>query len=92
MCSSDPYNFPRPRKETVPFGNSNDPSPMELGAMTDSRAHPNGHGGNGQKRPKLTPALRQQLIKEGKCFYCCQAGHMAIDCPDKKKHMRQARQ
>lgn len=32
---------------------------------------------------KLTPELRAQLAKEGKCFYCRIAGHTAANCPSK---------
>lgn len=85
------YNFPRSR-QTIPFGNGNGPSPMELGAMTDSRSRPNGNNGNGQRRPKLDPALQKQLIKEGKCFYCRQPGHLAINCPEKKKQQQRTKQ
>lgn len=28
---------------------------------------------------------RQQLMKEGKCFWCCRAGHMINTCPLKQK-------
>jgi len=65
-------------------GDSNGPSPMELGAALD--ANPSSLTPNGTKRPKLTPALRQQLIKEGKCFYCRRKGHMAVNCPERRLH------
>lgn len=30
---------------------------------------------------QLTDKERDQLRKEGKCFRCCQKGHMACECP-----------
>lgn len=68
---------------TNPFGHggSNGPTPMELGAALD--ANPSSRTPNGD-RQRLTPALRQQLIKEGKCFYCRKKGHMALNCPERK--------
>lgn len=64
-------------------GGSSGPTPMELGAAIDQRstqARPN------NQRPRLTPVMRQQLIKEGKCFYCRKPGHMALNCPERKKN------
>lgn len=76
---------------------SHGPAPMELGAITStnrpSSYRPNGQNPNGRdpngssspnQRTKLTPELRQQLIKEGKCFYCRKPGHRALQCPEKK--------
>ena len=40
-------------------------------------------------RTKLTPELREQLQKEGKCFYCRKTGHMAYNCPEKGKRQGQ---
>lgn len=68
------------------------PAPMELGAINNT-SRPNGHHPNGRypngssspnQRTKLNPELRQQLIKEGKCFYCRRPGHRALQCPEKK--------
>jgi hypothetical protein len=53
------------------------PTPMELSAIT----HP-----PPRRFEKLTPQLRAQLIREGKCLYCREPGHMAMDCPKKKMH------
>ena len=36
---------------------------------------------NRVKIPKLTDAIRAELIKEGKCFFCRKPGHMLRDCP-----------
>ena len=48
---------------------------------------PIGRGDGDQQRQftKLTPELRQQLLREGKCLYCRQPGHMAVSCPNKGK-------
>lgn len=57
--------------------NRSDPNgatPMDLGAL------PNG---------PLTPELKIQLIREGKCFYCRTGTHLAINCPLKKQHKQQ---
>lgn len=36
---------------------------------------------------RLTLGERNQLMKEGKCFYCKEQGHLSIDCPAKKRAM-----
>lgn len=60
------------------------PAAMELGAVVDSRtmttSQSRPHTTANTKTP-LTPALRAQLLREGKCFYCREAGHMMINCP-----------
>src|SRR5690606_5070197 len=48
----------------------------------------NNNGSQGTQKPKftkLTNELRQQLAKEGKCFYCRKPGHRASDCELAKK-------
>jgi len=80
------YRITKPLPTGNPFGHrggSNGPTPMELGAAVD--AYPSSHTHDGNRRPKLTPALRQQLIKEGKCFFCRRRGHMALNCPERKQ-------
>jgi len=80
------YSITRPAAmPSVPFpsGSSNGPSAMELGATLD--ASHNSPAPRHQPRPRLTPQLRQQLIKEGKCFLCRKPGHMAMNCPERKK-------
>ena len=81
------YATMRSSHQASPFrgGGSNGPAPMELGAAVDAKYSSPAHNGNQRRPPRLTPQLRQQLIKEGKCFYCRQPGHMALDCPEKKK-------
>jgi len=68
-------------------GNSG-PTPMELGAMQQAQPARSYAevAGNKQRIQRLqdSPALRMQLIKEGKCFYCREHGHMALSCPKKK--------
>ena len=34
---------------------------------------------------KLTPEEKNQLAKEGKCFYCKKPGHMVLGCPSHPK-------
>lgn len=43
--------------------------PMELGAMV--------------QRKRLTDAERDKLRLEGKCFYCRNGGHIALNCPER---------
>jgi hypothetical protein len=61
------------------------PTSMELGAMfrpNDNRQR----NSNGKRLPKLTPEMKQQLIKEGKCFFCRKPGHMALQCPLRRQN------
>ena len=63
------------------------PTPMELGAVTNTSRSNNSYQGSSSNKPsydKLTPEQRQQLIKEGRCFYCRETGHRALDCPKRK--------
>ena len=57
-------------------GSGNGPEPMQLGTMTPAKT--------AGRYQRLTPALREQLIKEGRCLYCKQPGHLAINCPNKR--------
>src|ERR1700716_802251 len=55
----------------------------------DARGHRSGSRQAGQ-RPrkvftKLTPEVRAQLLKEGKCLYCRETGHVVAQCPKKPK-------
>jgi hypothetical protein len=61
---------------------SNGPTPMELGAIRPAGNFPIGDGrsAGGGAQGKLTPELRQQLIKEGRCLFCREKGHMRKDC------------
>lgn len=54
--------------------------PMDIDAI--QAAPPQGYG-------KLTPALKLQLMKEGKCFYCRTGQHRAAECPFKKKRIEE---
>ena len=66
--------------------------PMELGALEEPQPRWNGRqneprwkNGGGDASGKLTPELRQKLIKEGRCFYCRETGHRALACPKRKQ-------
>ena len=41
---------------------------------------------------KLTPEECAQLAKEGRCFRCCQQGHLAKDCPKNMSPQAKARE
>jgi hypothetical protein len=36
-----------------------------------------------EKIPKLTPELKKQLKKEGRCYFCLKVGHITKTCPKK---------
>jgi hypothetical protein len=81
-----------PRKAIIPnqtfrSGGNSGPVAMELGAATASSRTANAGPGRSDdsRRLKLTPNLRQQLIQEGKCFYCRRKGHMALNCPERSQ-------
>ena len=44
-----------------------------------------GSGSNSSSTPRLTDAEKANLMKEGKCFYCREQGHVSRSCPKKKK-------
>ena len=46
-------------------------TPMDIGSFT--------------RTPKLTPESRAQCIREGRCFFCRQQGHVAENCDLKKE-------
>ena len=61
-------------------------TPMELGAIhagpsTSRTSYP---------RNKLTPAERDKLRREGRCFYCRELGHVAERCPKKPGNDKKA--
>lgn len=37
------------------------------------------------KSGKLSDETRIQLMKEGRCFYCKEIGHLSLECPVKKR-------
>ena len=59
---------------------SNQPVPMELGAVSQRR------GNQQPARKPLTEKEKEALRKRNGCFYCRKpnAGHMSFDCPLKK--------
>jgi hypothetical protein len=66
---------------------TNASTPMEVnnvnaGMFTDSQMEHDGDiSVNAVRFQKLTPAERQQLMKEGRCFRCRERGHMSNACP-----------
>lgn len=38
-----------------------------------------------KKIEKLTPETRAQCIKEGRCLFCREPGHIVVNCPKKNK-------
>lgn len=53
--------------------------PMELGNIYTQRSPNNG----------LRTEDRQRFVNEGRCFYCKERGHIAINCPKKKKRSQE---
>jgi hypothetical protein len=51
--------------------------PISIGRAQNTNTTPGMQG-------RLTTEDWQELLKDGKCFYCKQKGHMARDCPIKK--------
>jgi hypothetical protein len=62
--------------------------PMDLGNVnvTKDKAKSRTPRQASKPRPPLTQAERATLTEQGGCFYCRKAGHIATDCPEKKKH------
>jgi hypothetical protein len=44
---------------------------------------------NTTQRTRLTPELRTQLAREGRCFYCREKGHQSYDCAKAKEAKKQ---
>lgn len=63
---------------------SGGPTPMELGAFN---APPRRDPTKSHFR-KLTPEEREELRRTGRCFYCRQPNHRALDCPSRPKQDR----
>lgn len=57
------------------------PTPMELGALNASSRR----DGSKPRYQKLTPEEREELRRTGRCFYCRQPNHRALDCPQRPK-------
>lgn len=77
------YYTPTPQQysqQALPRFTNNGAVPMDIDAI--QAAPPQGYS-------KLTPALKLQLIKEGKCFYCRTGQHRAAECPLRKKKDQQ---
>ena len=71
---------PQRRVDFWPRGRNNfaappsmQPVPMELGNV------------NAQRAPALSREARQRLINEGRCFYCKEHGHRALECPKRNR-------
>ena len=79
-----------------PKYDSDGPTPMDLNAMPDRAPNRGRHQQSGGQRPqhnraqspgqqrqftRLTPELRSKLMQEGKCLYCREPGHIAVNCP-----------
>jgi hypothetical protein len=63
-------NSSTPSASTSSSSSSSGPAPMEIDSII--------------KFPKkLTPAEKEKLAKEGRCFRCQEKGHQIPDCPKK---------
>lgn len=40
---------------------------------------------NNSSRPKMTDQEKKQLMRDGRCFYCKEKGHLAARCPNKNQ-------
>jgi hypothetical protein len=71
------------------YSYQNNPRPR-YAPNTSNQKDPNAMDVDRSQFTKLTPELRSQLAKEGKCFYCRKPGHMARECTGKPaKKVRQ---
>lgn len=63
-------------------------APMELGAVQIGPSTSN--SSSLRPRNQLTPAERDKLRREGRCFYCKELGHIAERCPRKRGNEKKA--
>ena len=63
-------------------------APMELGAIQTGPSTSSSH--SLRPRNQLTPAERDKLRHEGRCFYCKELGHIAERCPRKPGNEKKA--
>lgn len=80
---------PEPRNANV-----GTPDPMELGALRNARqgntgqgsTRQGGSGGGGQAgQQRLTKKELEQRKREGRCYECGEKGHLARDCPRRRR-------
>ena len=78
---SVPAPYQHPQQQHSQHG----PTPMEIGYIGSqpARRQPPAGSMTGSNQ-RLTPELKKQLTQEGRCFYCREKGHMAMQCPKKK--------
>lgn len=78
-----PYGGLGSKHSPKDHGGSN-PTPMEVGGVNEKKSYADAAKG-APKFPKLTAEERERLRASGGCFYCRKTGHIATECPDKKK-------
>ena len=76
------YSYSSTRDGAGP--SNSQPTPMEIGAISERRNSYADAVKKGPQHPKLTAAEKSKLMQSGGCFYCRENGHRVSDCPKKK--------
>lgn len=69
---------------------SSGPTPMEVGAITDSRTYAQ-VASSPPRFPHLSNDEREKLRKSGGCFYCRGPNHMLSQCPKRREAIKQGK-
>ena len=69
-----------PTSDYSDMPSTSDPTPMDLGNVNSSSSCHRSSAPARRRPPPLTPEIRDQCIREGRCFRCREQGHSSHEC------------